>query len=312
MGNQIRGICISSHNNSEYHQVAQLIEQLSPNTRIIDFKDVLQDQTLLDECDFMFTIGGDGSVAWLVGTYFDNFHTVKGLKPIVPVVRPESVGYLKQLDLNPGIFEIGFTQIMEGHYTVQDRTVLKTTISGKSYVAVNELYLMTSPHLSKFRVDLKYDNDTYHPMTSTMADGAMVVTSLGSTGWALSYKGQISLDEDALELIFVGGVHSSANFTLPRKPIRLAIELKNETVTQETIDAYHRRRKELRLSQDKDAEKTLNIIYGSRLTADGKVIAFGVDDVEIDSTNSIPFVFLYHETVVDKARKLTRFPNVKE
>lgn len=41
-------------------------------------------------------------------------------------------------------------------------------------------------------------------MTCTMADGVMLITSIGSTGWALSHKGLINLNEDSLELLFVG------------------------------------------------------------------------------------------------------------
>ena len=60
---------------------------------------------------------------------------------------------------------------------------------------------------------------------------------------------KINLDENSLQLIFVGGIHSSANFTLPRynqeyqlndyrNPIKIQVELKNSSITQETIESY--------------------------------------------------------------------------
>ncbi|MHA2403608.1 MAG: hypothetical protein ACXADH_11505 [Candidatus Kariarchaeaceae archaeon] len=311
MSGTIRGICISAHAKHEYEKVSDMILKQSPETVIINFDDVLQDISMLDQCDYIFTIGGDGSVAWLVGTFFEVFGSVKNLKPIVPVIRPESIGYLKQIDFEETEFIAGLKSILSGHFTIQDRTILKTKISGHSYVAVNEIYINTAPDLAKFTVSIMHDNSHFHPMTTTMADGVMVVTSIGSSGWALSFRGQISLNEDSLEVVFVGGIHSSANFTLPRRPIKIALDIKNSAITDETLHAYEKARKKHQLPIDEFAHATLDIVYGPRIIIDGKVIAFGKNEIEIDSSLSIPFVFLHQETVVDKARKLTQQPSVK-
>ncbi|MHA2253591.1 MAG: hypothetical protein ACXAD7_24745 [Candidatus Kariarchaeaceae archaeon] len=307
----IRGICISAHAKHEFEQVKKMILDVSPSLKIINFYDVLKDITLLDKCDCIFTVGGDGSVAWLIQTFFEAFGNVKKLKPIVPVIRPESIGYLKQLDFEEAKFISGMEQIIDGHFTIQDRTILKTEISGHPYVAVNEIFLYSAPQLGKFTVYIKHDNSHYDHMTTTMADGVMVVTPIGSTGWALSYRGQISLNEESLGLVFAGGIHSSADFTLPRRPIKLTLDLKNSSITEDTITAYEKTRQKLGLSEDQSPPDTLAIVYGPRVLIDGKVVSFDTNEIEIDSSFSIPFVILHQETVVDKVRKLTQQPSVK-
>ncbi|MHA2276277.1 MAG: hypothetical protein ACXAC2_10940, partial [Candidatus Kariarchaeaceae archaeon] len=287
----IKGICISSGNPDEYQFVENLINELSPKTKIYDFADVLYDISILEKCDFIFTIGGDGSVAWLVGMFYETFGRVKDLKPIIPVVRPQSIGYLKQIDLEEEKFRLGFKDLLNNEYHIRNRTILKTSIGGHSYVAVNEIFLMSSPHLGEFTAYVQHNDDGFHPITTTMADGAMITTSLGSTGWGLSYKGQLNLDEDSIQLIFAGGIHSSANFTLSRKPLKLVFKLKNTIINKNTLTVYEKRRNELGLSKDNDPNSTLEIAYSSRILIDGRIVGFGVSEVEVDSSYSIPFVF---------------------
>ena len=311
MSIKIHGICISTQARNEYDKVSQMILDLTPDTEIINFYDVLKDISLLEICDYIFTVGGDGSVAWLIQTFFETFGNVKNLKPIVPIIRPESAGYLKQLDYEEKKFVSGLKNILDGHFTVQDRTILRTKICNNKYVAVNEIYFQSAPQIGNFTVSIQHENSHYRPMTTTMADGVMIVTPIGSTAWSLSYRGQISLNEDALELVFTGGIHSSANFTLPRNPLKITLQMKNSSVNEETIDAYEKTRKKLGLQQDLTSMETLSIVYGPRIIIDGKVVSFDVTELEIDSSLTIPFVFLHQETVVDKARKLTKQPSFK-
>ncbi|KKM25223.1 hypothetical protein LCGC14_1597110, partial [marine sediment metagenome] len=100
-------------------------------------------------------------------------------------------------------------------------------------------------------------------------------------------------------------IHSTANFILPKEKIRLNLELKNPVITKETIGAYNQFREKFKLPKDKNPSKTLEIVYGPRVVIDGKVQAFGVKELEIDPSLSIPFMVL-NESVVDKARKLTK------
>lgn len=315
MTGHISGICLSAREDSEYTHIQQMIKELSPQTKIISFDDVLLHPNLLEECDFIFTVGGDGTVAWLIKTYFERHETVESLKPIVPVIRPSSIGYLMQLKYEEEYFKKGFRNLMDGKYSVHNRTVLKTTLYGSQYLVVNEIFIACTPHLGKFKISIHNEENgssRFNPMTSTMADGVIVSTSIGSTGWSLSHNGLINLDEDSLQVVFVGGIHSSANFVVPRKSMIIDLEVKNSSITDDTVLAYQNSRKKLGNQLDNDPTTTLNIIFGPRIIIDGKIVAFGINEVDIDSTHTVPFVYLQHETDIDKARKLTQQPDVKE
>ncbi|OLS26000.1 MAG: putative inorganic polyphosphate/ATP-NAD kinase [Candidatus Heimdallarchaeota archaeon LC_3] len=306
-----KGICVSAKSLEEFRTVEKMILKEAPDLNVIPFENILKQPNLLDQCDFILTVGGDGSVAWLVGTFYKLFESVSNLKPIIPTIRPESVGYLKQLSLDPEEeFRKGFKQIIDGNYSIQHRTILKTNVLGNNLIGVNEILLHCEPHLGKFKVSIENRqtssaNKREEILTETMADGVMISTSIGSTAWSLSYNGQISLNEDSLQLVFIAGIHSTANFILPKEKIRLNLELKNPVITKETIGAYNQFREKFKLPKDKNPSKTLEIVYGPRVVIDGKVQAFGVKELEIDPSLSIPFMVL-NESVVDKARKLTK------
>ena len=77
------------------------------------------------------------------------------------------------------------------------------------------------------------------------------------------------------------------------------------------LTIYQKRRKQLGLPEDVDTNATLEIAYGSRALVDGRIVGLGVREIEIDSSDSIPFVFLHRESIVDKTLKLTKQPDVK-
>ncbi|MCY3412357.1 MAG: NAD(+)/NADH kinase [Candidatus Heimdallarchaeota archaeon] len=312
MASHIPCICISASSDKEIEYIIKRIENHIPEVEIIRFKDVLKDITLLERCKFIFPIGGDGSVAWLIGKFFDKYgiENLSKLKPIVPVVRPESVGYLKQLDFEPKKFNRGFKKLLNKKYTIHNKAVLRITLDEKEYLAVNEINMSCDPHLGKYDVYIQAHNQ-YHKITTTRADGLFISTPIGSTGWGLSYGGTINLTEDALELVFVGGIHSSANFTLPREKILIRLELKNPSITPETLMAFKNACRKKNLNCQESIKDHLNIAFGPRIIVDGKLVAFDETTLEIDPSYSIPFVFLEKETLMDKARKLTKQQSVK-
>ena len=308
---EIRGICISSRLEKDYLTVRDYILRLTPDVEVIPFTTVLKDITLLEKCDFIFTIGGDGSVAWVVREFFSHYSRVDLLKPIVPIIRPSSVGYLMQMKFAEREFLKGYQHIIDGKYTIVNRTVLSTTVGKRRFIAVNEIFISCSPRLAVFSLKMPNVGSTVTPMTNTMADGVMVVSAIGSTGWSLSHQGMINLNEDTLQIMFVGGIHSAANFVVPRQPIKIEINLKNSPITEETIQAYQDQRKIRGIPEDYDAEETLDILFGTKVIIDGKVEGFGITEIEVDSSLEVPFVFMQKETNMDKARKLTEQPNIK-
>lgn len=306
----IKGIGISAHRKAEFELVKRLIKQEDSSINCIPWDTIITDPAYLDEIDFLFTIGGDGSVAFLINAFFEAFGDFKSIKPIVPVVRPESVGYLKQLDLLPeDRFREGFREILNNNYELVNRTILKTEIGKQSFISVNEIFLYCNPHIGKFTVTLE-NNGIKETVTEHLADGAMLVTSIGSTAWALSHGGLINVNEEALQLIFIGATHQGANFILPRhSSIKIMLELKNPVITKETVFAYNQARKQLHIPADTRARDTLNLVYGPRIIIDGKVVGFGPEnktEIVVDPSLSVPLISIKNHSVLEKARKLTK------
>ncbi|MFX1513961.1 MAG: hypothetical protein ACFFCQ_15375 [Promethearchaeota archaeon] len=293
-------IGISAQYDNEMQWVRKRIEILDPSIRCISFNQLCTKPELLDDLTFFLTIGGDGSVAWLVKAFFEFFGGLKQIPPIIPVVRPTSVGFLRQLDMStPKAFESGFSKILDGLGREIKRTVLQTEFNGKKFVAVNEIALFCQPHLGEFTIQL--DDTTLSQMRG---DALFVLSSLGSTAWGLSHHGAISVDEDALQIVCVGGLPGTPNFVVPRRPVSIFCKLKNPVIVDSTIQAYQRARTRSNLQKDEKPRETLLTIFDTRLVVDGKICGFGVAKIDIDSSMQIPFLSLTEEMPITKASKL--------
>lgn len=305
---KIRGIVISAKENSEFELVKNQILECDPKILVVNWTEILHSPEILrDKVDLILTIGGDGSVAWLVGAYYKAFDTIEGIKPIVPVVRPESVGYLKQLDLTGDNFKEGFKKLLAGDYEVIQRTVLQISVDDERIVAVNEVLFSSNPHLGKFTISIVNGQGSREVIAEIFADGAMVTTSIGSTAWSLSHGGLLSLDEDSLQLVFIGAMHRGANYIIPKKgTITMSVDIKNPVVTKETVFAYNQARQHRKLPKDDHARETLGVVYSSQVLVDGKVLTFGSKVLTINPHLSIPFVSIKDHTVYEKARRYTK------
>ncbi len=260
--------------------------------------------------DVILTVGGDGVVAWAVREYYQRTGTLKGLKPIVPVVKPESVGYLRQIEIMPEErFWDGIEQLLNGNYRVQNRTVLKvkweTYNIVQSNIAVNEVVVDSTPNVGRFSVNLPEGQ-----LTEVFGDGILISTAIGSTAWSLSLGGLININEDALQIIFLGGMHGSANFIIPRTKVDVEVNVKNPAVLRETINILNETLVNEGVRPLHDAERTLKVIFSPRLILDGKILQFGVKKITIYPDLSIPMAILRTETILEKVRKITRLARI--
>lgn len=304
---KIRGVVVSAKEKSEFELVKNWILECDDSLIVASFDDILFSPDILnDKIDLILTLGGDGSVAWLVGAYYKTFDTIKGMKPIVPVVRAESVGYLKQLDFEEEKFKEGFMKLLHNDYDVVQRTVLQITVDDQKIVAVNEVLLSSSPHLGRFTISIENGTET-DIIAEIFADGAMIATSIGSTAWSLSHGGLLNLHEDSLQLVFIGAMHRSANYIIPKSgSILMDLDLKNPVVTKETVFAYNQAREMRNLPHDDNARETLGIVYSTQVLVDGKVLTFGSKSLSINPDWSIPFVTIKDHTIYEKARRYTK------
>lgn len=122
--------------------------------------------------DIMVTIGGDGTI---LRTLMNNSAPVVG-------INAGGVGFLAEVSVDD--IEEGMARLRRGEYTVDERFKLDSSSEGEMYeTAVNEAVVHTDS-VAKIRQFKVYVDDKL--ATEVRADGIIVSTSTGSTGYAMS------------------------------------------------------------------------------------------------------------------------------
>lgn len=195
-------------------------------------------QKIGEHCDLAIVVGGDGSMlqaaSVLAGTDV----------PVLGVNRGR-LGFLA--DVNPEELTEKVTQVLDGHYWLVNRFLLKFQIvqndeSGKPSdviihedVALNDIVLHAgkSVHTIDFKLKIN-DQDVYRQH----ADGLIVATPTGSTAYALSAGGPII--HPTLDAICLVPMHPH---TLSSRPLvvpgssKMAINIHKDNRTQPMVGA---------------------------------------------------------------------------
>lgn len=110
--------------------------------------------------------------------------SVKG----VPVlgVNLGHLGFLAETE--PEELENALDKIVSGKYNVVDRAMLKATVSGKVFYALNEVVLSKGANTHLMRIVSYLDGKLLDKYT---ADGIILATATGSTAYSLSSGGPI-------------------------------------------------------------------------------------------------------------------------
>lgn len=155
------------------------------------FRDRLKSRSIDDEkeivkkCDFMISIGGDGTflaTAKLVGS--------RNI-PIIGV-NLGKLGFLAETSTRE---ILGFVKkVVKGEYKVDERTVLEAkavsngSSAGKTIFGMNEMVINQSEIVKTIEIGVYFNNqlvNRYH------ADGMIISSPTGSTGYSLSAGGPI-------------------------------------------------------------------------------------------------------------------------
>ncbi|WP_298782477.1 NAD kinase [uncultured Polaribacter sp.] len=163
------------------------------------FYDLLVDENILDKSyatfsdfsdldttfDTMFTLGGDGTILRAV-TYIRNL----GI-PILGI-NTGRLGFLATINKNN--IKESVQLILRGDYSIQERTLLtvKTKPETKEFkelnFALNEVTIARKNTTSMIGVKTSLDNEY---LTNYWADGLIIATPTGSTGYSLSCNGPV-------------------------------------------------------------------------------------------------------------------------
>ncbi|WP_037030035.1 NAD(+)/NADH kinase [Psychrilyobacter atlanticus] len=132
-------------------------------------------------CDFAVVIGGDGTLLRAGKKLIVNSDI------FVIAVNMGNLGFLTEIKVQEA-FEI-YEQVLKGDYELEERRVMEITMGTKTLSAINEVVISKGGLLTKLVKIGVYSNGDL--MNTFRADGVIIATPTGSTGYSLSAGGPI-------------------------------------------------------------------------------------------------------------------------
>lgn len=178
--------------------------------------------------DAAVVIGGDGTV----------LHTVRQLERQIPIIgiNRGRVGFLT--DLEPEEAKEYLLKIEAGNYSVEKRMRLHLLVDGE-YVgeALNEAVIVSSRPAKILQLTINID---HVPAERFRADGVIISTATGSTGYAMSAGGPI-VDPwiDGFLIVPLAPYYLSSRPHLISSKRRLRVELDSTKPADLVIDGQH-------------------------------------------------------------------------
>ena len=140
-----------------------------------------QRETLTRPPELVLTFGGDGTL--LAGAHV-------ALKYGIPLlgINLGTVGFLTEEE--PENLQQALERLLSGDYTAEERSLLSVHMpaAGKTFLALNDAVVTRGGYARLIRVEARVNDALYDVFT---ADGLIVATPTGSTGYSLSAGGPI-------------------------------------------------------------------------------------------------------------------------
>ena len=140
-------------------------------------------ESLRNTADFLFSIGGDGTLLKAVTFVRDSNIPIMG-------VNTGRLGFISSI--SAGQIDDAINDILKKDYQISERTLLELNTENKLFkeknFALNEVAISKKDTSSMIRIDAYVDDDF---LNTYWADGLVVSTPTGSTGYSLSCGGPI-------------------------------------------------------------------------------------------------------------------------
>ena len=140
-------------------------------------------ETLKDKADFLFSIGGDGTLLKAVTYVRDSDIPILG-------INTGRLGFISSVSADQ--IDEAITDVLKGNYKINERILLQLSTSKKLFkdknFALNEVAVSKKDTSSMIRIDAYVDEEF---LNTYWADGLVVSTPTGSTGYSLSCGGPI-------------------------------------------------------------------------------------------------------------------------
>ncbi len=140
-------------------------------------------ESLKQNTDFLFSIGGDGTLLKAVTLVRDSNIPVLG-------INAGRLGFISSVSTDQ--LEIAINDVLKKKYEIKKRTLLcletENKLFGNVNYALNEVAVVKKDTSSMIRIDAFLDDEF---LNSYWADGLIIATPTGSTGYSLSCGGPI-------------------------------------------------------------------------------------------------------------------------
>ncbi len=143
--------------------------------------EALPEHDLPNYCDMLLAMGGDGTILRTVATIGENETPILG-------VNLGGLGFLTEITIEK--FTDEMSDILKGHYRIEERLMLHAQIDGidEPLYALNEIVLDKGGSVRVIEIEVHIDE---HLLNAYVADGLLISTPTGSTGYSLSSGGPI-------------------------------------------------------------------------------------------------------------------------
>lgn len=176
---------------------------------------------LPEHCDMIFAFGGDGTILKIAQGVADKQTPILG-------VNVGGLGFLTEVPLR-NCEEI-FDQILNGKYTIEERTMLKAMVDEdpQPFYALNDIVIDRGKYIRVIEIKIDINNEY---LNTYIADGLLISTPTGSTGYSLSSGGPITVPSSQVFIINPISPHSLTN-----RPVIIP----NTSVVMATVSSeYH-------------------------------------------------------------------------
>ena len=138
---------------------------------------------LINNANFLFSIGGDGTLLKAVTFIKDSKIPILG-------INTGRLGFISSI--SAGQIDDAINDILKGNYQINERILLeletKNNLFKDKNFALNEVAITKKDTSSMIRIDAYVDNEF---LNTYWADGLVISTPTGSTGYSLSCGGPI-------------------------------------------------------------------------------------------------------------------------
>ncbi|MBA7504404.1 NAD kinase [subsurface metagenome] len=151
--------------------------------------------------DLILSIGGDGTI----------LHAARVITPLsVPLlgINLGELGFIAELSADEALSNL--PRLINGEGWFDDRAMLEANVDGKSFHALNDVVLR-SPIARLIHIKAKIDGEQ---LTTYRADGVVIASATGSTGYCLAARGPILYPQATQIILMPVSCHLGLNYAL--------------------------------------------------------------------------------------------------